>query len=339
VLESPIAEPRDPSIPSSEWTVQDIPRAVRLAFDIQKLAVATVGLTAAAITYAAFWWLGNLTGERSGHRVFMVLGAMLATCLCVLCSGIIARMATVQLLEQRRASAAELRQFARDRASTLLGIPLTFGGIAVGVFAIEAMLALAGSIPGIGPIIYSACFLLAFFLSLTAVLTVSVHMVGAFLYPSIVSIRGVGAVGAVVEVVELARRQPLFLLLCEAVVALVGALMTLLIGGAVWASLSLTTWLAEAIMDERFELSVGSIPSFFEVFLRPFAKVFPLSPELLEATWNYDLAGLLMGISFMIVAVLTLVYPFTFFTSAGSITYLILRSEPLDPERSLIEDL
>ena len=67
-----------------------------------------------------------------------------------------------------------MRQFARDRASTLLGIPLTFGGIAVAVFAIEAMLALAGSIPGIGPTIYSACFLLAFFLSLTAVLTVSV---------------------------------------------------------------------------------------------------------------------------------------------------------------------
>lgn len=299
----------------------------------------TLGLTAASLAYGTFWWLGHLTGERSAHRVFMVLGAILATCIGVLCSGLIARMATVQLLEQRRAGMAELRQFAHDRAATLLGIPLTFGGIALLVLALEAMLALAGTIPGIGPIVYSASFLLAFFLSLTAVLTVSVHMVGAFLYPTIVSIRGVGAVGAVVEVVELARRQPLFLLLCEAVVSLVGVFMTVLIGGAVWASLELTTWLAGAIMDEKFELALGSVPSFFEVFFRPFMKVLPIPPEPLEVAWHYDLSGILLGASLMMVVVMTLVYPFTFFTSAGSITYLILRSEPLDPERSLIEDL
>ncbi|MGH9869188.1 MAG: hypothetical protein ACREAA_13630 [Candidatus Polarisedimenticolia bacterium] len=334
-----MTEPRDAAPLSREWTVRDIPAAVRLSFDVQKLAAATLGLTAASLTYGTLWWLGNLTGERSAHRVFTVLGAILATCICVLFSGLIARMTTVQLLEQRRASVAELRQFAMDRASTLLGIPLTFGAVAVLTVALEAMLALAGSVPGIGVILYSASFLLAFFLSLTAVLTVAVHMVGAFLYPTIVSIRGVGAVGAVVEVVELARRQPLFLLLCETVVALVGALMTVLIGGAVWASLELTTWLASTIMDERFELAVGSVPGYFEVFLRPFAKVFPLPPESLEAAWHYDLSGMLLGASFMLVVVLTLVYPFTFFTSAGSITYLILRSEPLDPERSLIEDL
>jgi hypothetical protein len=339
LLDVPATEPI-PSAPGPrEWTVRDIPSAVRLAFDIQKLSAGAIGLTAASLAYGTFWWLGHLTGERSAHRVFMVLGGILATCIGVLTSGVIARMATVQLLEQRRAGFAELRQFAQDRASTLLGIPLTFGGIALLVLALEAMLVLAGSIPGVGPIIYSASFLVAFLLSLTAVLTVSVHMVGAFLYPTIVSIRGVGAVGAVVEVVELARRQPLFLLLCEAVVSLVGALMTVLIGGAVWASLELTTWLAGAILDERWELALGSVPSFFEVFLRPFSKILPVPPEPFEVAWHYGLSGILLGASLMVVVVLTLVYPFTFFTSAGSITYLILRSEPLDPERSIIEDL
>ncbi|HKY31816.1 MAG TPA: hypothetical protein VJV23_04710 [Candidatus Polarisedimenticolia bacterium] len=324
---------------SREWTIRDIPRAVRLAFDLQKLGVAALGLTAAAALYAAFWWLGNQTGERTAHRVFAVLGGILATCVCVLFSGLVARMATAQLLEERRAGAAELRQFLRERGGTLLGIPLTFGAIALLLLAAEGALALLGSIPGIGPLLYSSSFLIAFLLSLAVVLTVVVHMVGAFLYPAIVSIRGVGAVGAMVEVVELARVKPLFLLLYELVAAAVGAVMTLILGGAVWAGLGLTTWLARAIMDEGFEQTLASVPRFFEVFVRPFSKVIPLQPEPIEAAWHYDVSGMLLGASLMVVAVLTLVYPFVFFTSAGSITYLILRSEPADPERSIIEDL
>jgi hypothetical protein len=164
--------------------------------------------------------------------------------------------------------------------------------------------------------------------------------VGAFLYPTIVAIRGVGAVGAIFEVVELARRKPLHLILYEAVVAAVGGLMTALIGAAVWASLNLTVFLGGALMGDKFEQTLAAVPAFFRIFLRPFAKIIPLVSEEMDLAWHYDLSGLLLGISLLVVLVLTIVYPFVFFTSAGSIVYLILRrDEEPPPERSPIEDL
>ncbi len=303
------------------------------------MAVGATGLTAACLTYGVFHWLGVETNEKTAHRVFAVLGAILAICICVLTSGLIARMVTTQLIEGRKAGAGELRQFARDRWSALLGIPLGFGGIALLALGVEALLSLVGSIPGIGPIVFAASFVPAFLLSLTAVLTASVHMIGAFLYPTIVAIRGVGAMGAILEVVELARRKPLYILIYEMVMTVVGAIMTFIIGMAVWASLNLTIWLAGSIMQEKFEQTLSALPGFFRIFVRPFSKVLPLAAEEAEVAWHYDASGALLGFSLLIVVVLTLVYPFVFFTSAGSITYLILRTEPERAERSPIEDL
>jgi len=334
------AAPRESAASHSRtWTLHDSALAVRLAFDLEKLGTGALGLTAASLAYGLLDWLGAKTGEPAAHRVFSALGVLVATCLCVFFSGLIARMVTIQLLQDRRAGSAELRQFTRERWPTLVGIPLAFGGFALLMLGIEAMLALTGSIPGIGPIIYASSFLIAFFLSLTAVLTAAVHMVGAFLYPTIVAIRGVGAVGAILEVVELARRKPLYIIIYEGVAAVIGALMTTIIGAAVWASLKLTVFLGGSIMQEKFDQSIAALPTFFSIFLRPFAKILPPALEPVDVAWHYDLSGIMLGASLMVVVVLTLVYPFVFFTSAGSITYLILRNEPAPSERSPIEDL
>jgi len=48
---------------------------------------------------------------------------------------------------------------------------------------------------------------------------------------------------------------------------------------------------------------------------------------------NYGLSGLLLGISLLCIVVATAVYPFVFFNTAGSITYLILRGDQ-DPASS-----
>src|SRR5262249_46976935 len=124
-----------------DWSLRDIPMAVRLAFDLEKLATAALGLTAAALAYGWLNWLGLITHQHAAHRVFAVLGAILANCICVLFSGLVARMATLQLLEERRIGAGELTQFARERWTTLIGIPLAFGGLAVLMLGIESIMA------------------------------------------------------------------------------------------------------------------------------------------------------------------------------------------------------
>ncbi|MFQ5700871.1 MAG: hypothetical protein ACE5HU_03400 [Acidobacteriota bacterium] len=327
------------SPPQRRWTIRDIPLAVQVAFDTQKLTVGAAGLMAACIAYGMFSWLGDRTGEKAAHRVFTVLGAILATCICVLFSGLVARMTTVQLLENRRVGAAEMRQFTRERWVTLMGIPLTFGGITILLLTAEAMISMVGAIPGVGPIIFSASFLLIFLMSLVIVVIAAVHMVGAFLYPTIVAIRGTGAVGAMVEIVKLARNEPLLLLLYELIVAAVGTLMAFILGLVVWASVSLSTAAAGAIMGDRLDRIFAAIPSFFRIFLHPLRGMLPLSSTGAAVAWHYDLAGTLLGSSLLVLFVLTLAYPFVFFTSAGSITYLILRPEPVEREPSPIEDL
>jgi len=248
-------------------------------------------------------------------------------------------MATSQIIEGRRLGVGEVVKFARQRWTTLMGIPLAFGCIALLMLGFEAMLALVGSIPGVGPIVWSASFILAFALSLVAVLTAAIHMVGAFLYPSIVAIREVGAVAAILDVVELARRKPLYLIFYEAVVLAVGTLMTLLLGAVVWASLNVTVYLGGAIMGDKFDQSMAALPDFFKIFLKPFARILPMSAEEFELAWHYDLSGVLLGVSLLVVVVLTVVYPFVFFTSAGSIVYLILREDQEPADKSPIEDL
>ena len=57
-----------------QWSLRDIPLAVRLAFDLEKLGTGALGLTAAALAYGTFHWLGAATGEKQAHRVFAALG-------------------------------------------------------------------------------------------------------------------------------------------------------------------------------------------------------------------------------------------------------------------------
>lgn len=316
----PVTEPR-------AWTLRDLFQAVPLSFQIQKIFIAAIGLFLAAFIFAFAYWLGLKTGERPALRVFTVVGVILASCLWVLFAGIISRMSLVQLLEGRRMGAGEIRAFVAERWSTLVGTPIVFGLLGLIFLALMAMMELIGALPGLGPIVFAASFLLAFSLALLATLTALVHAMGTFLYPSIVALRGSGAIGVLIEMFDLLRRRGFQLLAYEAVVGAVGALMTALIGTVVWVALYIANWSALSIMKEKFEQSLGAIPDFFRIFLKPFERWLPYVPEPIELPWHYDLSGWLLGLSLLMIVVGTAVYPFIFFNTAGSITYLILRGE------------
>lgn len=309
------------------WSFRDILRAVPLSFDLEKLLAGAAGLFISAFVFGNVYWLGLLTGERGAVRVFSIVGIVLASCVWVLCAGILARMALTQLQEGRKASIAELRTFLEERWTTLVGTPIAFGGLSLLLLALLALLEAVGAIPGIGPILFSASFILAFLLAFMAALTALVHALSAFLYPSIVALRGSGAVSVVMEMFDLVRRKGPHLIVCELTVGAVGFLMTAIIGSMVWTGLYIANWSALAIMKERFTQSLAGIPSFFRVFLRPFEPWLPYVTEPMEVAWHYDLSGFLLGFSLLWIVIATAVYPFVFFNTAGAITYLILKGE------------
>jgi len=281
----------------------------------------------AAICFGFAHWLGVKTGERAAHRVFAVLGSIIASCVWVLFAGIISKMSLTQLMEGRKAGAAEIRRFLVERWSTLVGTPVAFGALGLLFLGVMALIELVGAVPGIGPIVFAAAFPLVFFLAFMAALTALVHTLGTFRYPSIIALRGAGPVGVLVEMFDLVRRKGFILLMYEALAGLVGLVMTGVIGSVVWAGLYIANWTALAVMKEKFEQSLEAIPEFFHVFLRPIERWLPYVPEQVEVAWHYDLSGLLLGISLLCILVGTAVYPFVFFNAAGSVTYLILRGD------------
>ncbi len=312
------------------WAFRDLLRAVGLSFDAEKLLTGGAGLFLSAFVFGTIHWLGLLTGEEGAIRVFSILGLLLASCVWVVFSGVIARMSLTQLLEDRKAHSAEIQLFLAERWTTLVGTPVAFAGLSLALLAVMAAMQLVGAIPGLGPIVFAASFLLAFLLAFSAALVALIHALGTFLYPSVVALEGRGAAGVLSELFDLVRRKGIHLLICEAVVALVGFLMTGIVGVVVWAGLYIVNWSAAAIMGENFHLSLTGIPRFFRVFLRPFQAWLPLIPDPGPVAWHYDLAGFMLGFSLLWIVIATAVYPFVFFNTAGSITYLILRQERTD---------
>jgi hypothetical protein len=333
--EAPPSSPDFRESPGQIWSLRDLLRAVGLSFDREKLLTGAAGLFLSSFVFGSIRWLGLLTGEEGAIRVFSILGLILASCVWVVFSGVIARMTLTQLLEGRKAGIAEIQRFLTRRWTTLVGTPVAFGGLSLTLLALMAVIQLIGTIPGLGPIIFSSSFLFAFALAFAAALVALVHAVGAFLYPSIVALKGGGAMGVISEMFDLVRRRGPHVLLYEVVVGAVGMLMTLIIGSAAWAGLYIVNWSAFAIMGEKFSLSLTGIPSYFRIFLRPFAAWLPAIPPPADLPWHYDLSGFLLGFSLLWVVIATAVYPFVFFNTAGSITYLILREErAVDAESS-----
>lgn len=328
-MESAIPPPEEPQEQQTRqaWTIRDIFRAGAVSLDTEKLLAGAAGLFLSAFVFGNVYWLGLQTGERAALRVFTIFGIILASCVWVLFSGIIARMSLTQLLEGRRATASEIRKFLAERWMTLVGTPVAFGGLSLLFLGLLAGLEVIGAIPGIGPIVFASSFILAFLLAFMAALTALVHALGAFLYPSIVALKGAGAMGVITEMFDLVRRKGFHVIFYEAIAGVVGFLMTAIIGAVVWAGLYIANWSALAIMGEKFARSLGAIPRVFRVFLQPFERWLPYVPEPAEVAWHYDLSGFLLGFSLLWIVIATAVYPFVFLNTAGSITYLILSSD------------
>jgi len=320
--EAPASAPLD-----HVWTARDLPRAIPVSFDVEKLFTGAAGLLLAAFAIGLAHWLGLKTGEVAAHRIFTIVGAIVASCIWVVFAGIITRMSLTHLIEGRRARADEIRRFLVERWTALVGTPVAFGLLGLVFLGFMALIELVGALPGVGPIVFSASFLLVFLLAFMAALTGVVHSLGTFLYPSIIALRGTGALGVLVEMFQLVRRKGFTLLLYEAVVGVVGAAIGLVLGSIVWIGLYIANWSALAVMDTKFEQSLAGIPEFFRLFIRPIERWLPYVPEQIEVAWHYDLSGLLLGFSLLCILVATAVYPFVFFNTAGSITYLILRGD------------
>ena len=319
------------------WAFRDLLLSVGIATDPVLLGIAYGGLMVAGGVYGFFFFLGSAVGGQGARNTFSVLGGIGFIVLLLLTAGVLARIVVVRLIEGRRSTTGEIRDYVTRRAWTLLAIPACFAGIVLVALGGVATLELLGRLPGLGPLIFGVTFTLAFLLSLVAVVAFIVHTLGGLLYPAMLATRTEGAMAAVGELLQLARQKGPHLLVYSLAILAAGCLSTLVIALVVSLALAVTASSAHSLMGEKFGWILSGLPSFFRPYLDVFgAAVGPVATA--DVPWHFDLGGLLVGLSLLSIFAATLAYPFALINSAGTLAYFALTDEPLPETAPEVED-
>jgi len=314
------------------WAFRDLLLSFGIAADPVPLGIAYAGLMVAGGVYGFFFFLGSAIGGPGARNTCSVLGGIGFIILLILTAGVLARIVVVRLLEGRRSTLAEIRDYFSRRAWTLLAIPACFAGIVVAALGGVGAIELLGRLPGLGPIFFGVTFTLAFLLSLAAVVAFILHTLGGLLYPAMLATRTEGAMAAVGELLQLARQRGAHLLVYSLAILAAGILSTLVIAFVVSLALAVTASSAHSLMGEKFGWILSGLPSFFRPYLDVFgAAVGPVATA--DVPWHFDLGGLLVGLSLLSIFAATLAYPFVLINSAGTLAYFSLADEPL-PEKA-----
>jgi hypothetical protein len=314
------------------WAFRDLLLSFGIATDPVLLGVGYAGLMVAGSVYGFFFFLGSAFGGQGARNTFSVVGGVGFIVLLLLTAGVLARIVVVRILEGRRSTTEEIRDYVTRRAWTLLAIPACFAGIVLAALGGVGTLEVIGRLPGLGPIIFGATFTLAFLLSLAAVVAFILHTLGGLLYPAMLATRTEGAMAAVGELLKLARQKGAHLLVYSLAILAAGTLSTLVIASVVSLALAITASSAHSLMGEKFGWILSGLPSFFRPYLDVFgAAVGPVATA--DVPWHFDLGGILVGLSLLSIFAATLAYPFVLIHSAGTLAYFALTDEPL-PEKA-----
>jgi hypothetical protein len=313
----------------TQWTFRDVFLSLTLALDPVLLAVAYVGLMTAGAAYGFFYFLGAATSDPGAQGTAAIFGGIVSVGIWIVAAGILARLVATKLLEGRSATAREIWEYMRSRARVLLMIPAAFAAIVLAALGSMGMLELAGRLPLVGPIIFGASFTLIFLLGLVAVVAFVVHTLAGLLYPAILAIRTEGLLGTVGEILTLARQKGPLLLIYSAVILTAGTAATLFLLSVVWLSLSIVTASAQSLMGDGFQSVLSGLPSWFRPFLDLFSNGIGIVPIEQEVPFNYDIGGLLLGISLLSIFAATAAYPLVMVNAAGTIAYFILTDDKL----------
>ena len=313
----------------THWTFRDIFLSLTIALDPVLLAVAYVGLMTAGAAYGSFYFLGAATSDPGAEGTASIFGGILFVGIYIVAAGILARLVATKLLEGREATAREIWQYLQSRARVLLLIPASFAAIVLAALGSMGMLELAGRLPLVGPIVFGASFTLIFLLGLTAVIAFVLHTLAGLIYPSILAIRTEGLLGTVGEILTLARQKGPLLLIYSVVIVTAGATAMLFLLSVVWLSLSIVTASAQSLMGDGFDSVISGLPSPFRPFLDLFSTGMGILPVEQDVPFNYDLGGLLLGVSLLSIFAATAAYPLVMVNAAGTIAYFILTDDKL----------
>lgn len=312
-----------------QWGFRDIFLSLEIALDPVLLGIAYLGLATGGAGYGFFHFLARASGDGILRPFLSLLGGILFTAVWILTSGIVARVVAARLLQGRTTTPAEIVEFLRRRARTLLLLPTCFAAVVLASLLLLAAIDVLALLPAFGPILFGASFTLAFLLGAIAVAAFALHTLGGLLYPTIIAIRPGSALEVVREILRLARLRGGALLSYSVVILAAGAVSTLVLIAAVSVALAVTASVSIGILGERFGWLLAGLPSFLDPFLALFRPAIGPVPGAMDVPLAYDLGGFLVGLSLLSIFAATAAYPFVMVNGAGTLAYFILTDEAL----------
>ena len=357
------------------WGYKDVFRALRLGFAAKKVWMMSLGLLCGfagytILTYLAYTAAGTdvLTVWQAFRLLpfpspvdfgfpwyaWVIYAVAVAWLLCVvLITGTaVSKVAYEQLRGDEFYEAKEAFRFAFGNSSAVLASPLLILAFVALIVIGGLIFSLLGAIPAIGEIIVGLLAVLGFIASLFIVYLLVVFAFSLLLGPSVVGATRSDTFDTLFEVFSCVNEQPARLAWYAATTALLAKLGSFLLGLASSAAGRLGYAVTGAFMGNKLADVVSNAayyfkfsapdwcPQFFhQLFLAEwnfygFPEVY-LPGGYMPLGWSHDIASLLLGVLFYLIAIMVAAYGLSVWFSGMTVNFAVLAQKK--DEKNVLE--
>jgi len=346
------------------WSYKDIFRALRLGFSAKKIWMMSLGLLVgfagyAILTYVAFaaagtdflsvWQTFRLLPFPSPFDYafpwysWLIFAVAVSWFLCALLvtGTAVSKVAYEQLRGDEFYESKEAFRFAFRSSPAVLTSPLLILAFIALIVILGLVFSLLGAIPVAGEIIVGLLAIVGFIAALFIVYLLVVFACSLLLGPSVVGATRSDTFDTLFEVFSCVNEQPARLLWYTATVACLAKLGTFLLGLATSAAGRIAYALTGTFMGEKLADVMGNAAYYFKLTVpdwcpMPCQQIFVwavdrcgfsqvyLPGDYLQLGWSADIASLLLGVVFYLIALMVVGYGLSVWFSGMTVSFAVL---------------
>jgi hypothetical protein len=346
------------------WNYRDVFRALRLGFSAKKVWMMSLGLLFgfagyAILTYVAYAAAGTdfLTVWQTFRLLpfpspldyafpwysWLIYAAAVAYFLCVLLitGTAVSKVAYEQLRGDEFYESKEAFRFAFKNSSAVLASPLLILAFIALIVVGGLVLSLLGAIPLAGEIFVGLLAIVGFIASLFIVYLLVVFLYSLLLGPSVVGATRSDTFDTLFEVFSCVNEQPARLLWYTAIVALLAHVGSFLLGLAASAAGRIGYAITGTFMGDKLADAMGNAAYYFKLSAPDWCPQFLhqaflaqmniyglpqvyLPGDYLALGWSADVAALLLGVVFYLIALMVVGYGLSVWFTGMTLNFAVL---------------
>lgn len=357
------------------WSYKDVFRALRLGFSAKKVWMVSLGLlfgfagytiltyvayAAAGTDFLTVWQTFRLLPFPSPFDygfpwyswVIFAAGVVWFLCVLLLTGAAVSKVAYEQLRGDEFYEAKEAYRFAFKNSPAVLTSPLLILAFVVLIVVFGLLFSLLGAIPAAGEILVGLLAVFAFIASLFIVYLLVVFVYSLLLGPSVVGATHSDTFDTLFEVFSCVNEQPARLLWYTATTIGLAKAGSFLLGLATSAAGRIGYAITGAFMGDKLAEVMGKAAYYFklavpdwcplwfqQVFLWEmdrygFSQVY-LPGDYVSLGWSQDVAALLLGVLFYVVAIMVVAYGLSVWFTGMTLNFAVLAHKK--DEKNILE--